>query len=81
MLSLLGLLLGLAPLSPCFLEGRAVLLELGTSRGHLRLPHRRQGPHPSQVFARPPQRLIPLLECRPHLLDRGGVFRSPGVQL
>jgi hypothetical protein len=70
-----------APLSPCSLEGRTVLLELGMSRAHLRLPLRRQGSRPSQVLARLSQRLIPLQERRPHLRDSGSVFRSSGVQL
>jgi hypothetical protein len=38
LLGLLGLLLSLALPRPCSLEGCAVLLELGSSRGDLRLP-------------------------------------------
>jgi hypothetical protein len=76
LLSLLGLLLGLALPRPCSLEGCAVLLELGSSRGDLCLPLRRHGPHRGQVLACLPQRLIPLQKHRPHLLDCGGVFRS-----
>jgi hypothetical protein len=43
LLDLLGLLLSLTLLGPRALEGRAVLLELGTSRGDLGLPPRRYG--------------------------------------
>jgi hypothetical protein len=53
LLGLLSLPLGLALPSTRSLEGRVVLLELGTSRGHLRLPLRRHGPRPaksSRVF-------------------------------
>jgi hypothetical protein len=60
LLNLLGLLLGLALPSTRSLEGRVVLLELSTSRGHLCLPLRRQDPRPSQILACLPQRLIPL---------------------
>jgi hypothetical protein len=42
LLRLLGLLLGLALPSACFLEGRAILLKLGTNLGHLSLPLRHQ---------------------------------------
>jgi hypothetical protein len=79
LLGLLGLLLSLAPLSPCSLEGRTVLLELGTSRGHLGLPLRRQGLHPCQIFPRLLQCLVPIHERCPHLLDCGDILRSPGV--
>jgi hypothetical protein len=54
LLSLLGLLLGLALPRPCSLEDCAVLLELGSSRGDLRLPLRRHSPHHGQVLARLP---------------------------
>jgi hypothetical protein len=40
LLRLLGLLLGLALPSACFLEGRAILLKLGTNQGNLSLPLR-----------------------------------------
>jgi hypothetical protein len=52
-LGLLGLLLGLTLPGPHPLEGRAVLLELGASRGDLGLPHRRDGVRPRQVFDAP----------------------------
>jgi hypothetical protein len=47
-LSLPGLLLSLTLLGLRALEGRAVLLELGTSRGDLGLPLRRYGARPRQ---------------------------------
>jgi hypothetical protein len=81
LLGLLGLLLGLALLSTCTLEGRAVLLEPGMSRGHLRLPLRRHGPRSGQILARFPQRLVPLQERCPHLRDGRGVFRSSSIML
>jgi hypothetical protein len=74
LLDLLGLFLSLALPGPCSLEGRTVLLELGVSRGHLRLPFRCHGPHPGQI-------LIPLQEHHPHPCNCGGVFRSSGVLL
>jgi hypothetical protein len=45
-LGLVGLLLSLTLLGPRPLEGRAILLELGTSRGDLGLPRRRHGARP-----------------------------------
>jgi hypothetical protein len=81
LLSRLGLLLGLALPSTRSLEGRAFLLELGTSHGHLRLPLRRHGSRPGQFLACLPQRLVPLQERRPHLGDGGGAFRSSSVVL
>jgi hypothetical protein len=81
LLSLLVLLLGLALPSTCSLEGRAVLLELDTSRGHLCLPLRRHSPRPGQILACFPQRLVSLQERRPHLRDGGGVLRSSSVVL
>jgi hypothetical protein len=59
-LGLLGLLLGLTLPGPRALEGRAVLLELGTSRGDLGLPRRRYGARPRQVFPHLVQRLVPV---------------------
>jgi hypothetical protein len=47
-LGLLGLLLGQTLPGPCTLEGRAVLLELGTSRGHLSLPLCLYGARPAR---------------------------------
>jgi hypothetical protein len=38
--------------SACSLEGRAVLLKLGTNRGHLSLPLRRQSVRLRQVLPR-----------------------------
>jgi hypothetical protein len=81
LLNLFGLLLSLALPSTHSLKGRAVLLELGTSRGHLCLPLRRHGSRPGQILARFPQHLIPLPERRPHLRDGGGVFHSSSVIL
>jgi hypothetical protein len=80
-LDLLGLLLGLTLPGPRPLEGRAVLLELGASRGDLGLPRRRNRARRRQVFARPAQRVVPLHQRRPHPLDRGGVSRGLGVLL
>jgi hypothetical protein len=80
-LGLLGFLLGQTLPSPRSLEGRAILLELGTNRGHLSLPLRRHGARPRQVFPRLVQRLVPVHERRLHPLDRGNVLRSLGVQL
>jgi hypothetical protein len=60
LLSLLGLLLGLALPSTHSIEGRAVFLELGMSRGHLRLPLHRHGPRPGQILTCFPQRHISL---------------------
>jgi hypothetical protein len=57
LLCLLGLLLGLALPSTRSLEGRVVLLKLGTNRGHLSLPLHRQSARLRQVFPRPLQRL------------------------
>jgi hypothetical protein len=74
-----GLLLGPTLPGPRPLEGRAVLLKLGTSRGHLGLPLRRHGARPRQVFPRFVQRLVPVHEHRLHPLDRGDVPRSLGV--
>jgi hypothetical protein len=51
-LGLIGLLLGLTLPGPRPLEGRTVLLKLGTSRGHLGHPLRRHGARPRQVFPR-----------------------------
>jgi hypothetical protein len=50
-LGLLVLLLGLTLPSPRPLEGRAVLLKLGTSGGHLGLPLRRHGARPASLPA------------------------------
>jgi hypothetical protein len=52
LLRLLGLLFNLALPSTRSLEGRAILLELGTSLSHLGLPLRCQGPRPCQVLPR-----------------------------
>jgi hypothetical protein len=81
LLRLLGLLLGLALPSTRFLKGRAVLLKLGTNRGHLSLPLRRQSARLCQIFPRPLQRLIPVHERSPHLLDGGGPLRGVSFQL
>jgi hypothetical protein len=81
LLSLHGLLLGLALPRPCSLEGCTVLLELGTSRGHLRLPLCRHGPHRSQVLARLPQGLVSLQERGPQLVHCGATFNSPRAPL
>jgi hypothetical protein len=81
LLDLLGLLLGLALPSTHSLEDRAVLLELGTSSGHLHLPLRHHGPRSRQILTRFPQCLIPLQECHPHLRDSRGVFCSPSFML
>jgi hypothetical protein len=80
-LGLLGLLLGLTLRSPHPLEGRAVLLELGTSRGDLGLPRRRDGARPRQIFLRPVQCIVPLHQRRLHPLDRGDVLHSLVVLL
>jgi hypothetical protein len=48
-LGLLGLLLSLTLPGLRPLEGRTVLLKLGTSRGHLGLPLRRHGARPRQM--------------------------------
>jgi hypothetical protein len=79
LLSLLGFLLSLALPGPHPLESCAVLLELGSSGSKLCLKLRCRNPHRGQVLARLPQRLVPLQKRRPHLLDRGGVFRSLGA--
>jgi hypothetical protein len=79
LLHLLGLLFSLALPSTRSLDGRVVLLELGTSRGHLCLPLRRQGPRPGQILACLPQCLVPLQERRTHLRKGGGIFRSSSV--
>jgi hypothetical protein len=79
LLGLLSLLLGLALPSPCSLEGRTILLELGTSRAHLGLPLRHQGPRPCQILPRLLQRLVPIHGHCLHLLDCGGILCSPGV--
>jgi hypothetical protein len=51
-------------------------LELGTSRGHLRLPLRCRGSHRGQVLARLQQGLVSLQERDPHLVHRGAAFNS-----
>jgi hypothetical protein len=79
LLDLLGLLLSQTLPGPRPLEGRAVLLKLGTSRGHLGLPLRRHGARPRQVYSRLVQRLVPVHERCLHPLDRGDVLRSLGV--
>jgi hypothetical protein len=58
-LGLVGLLLSLTLLGPRPLEGRAILLELGTSRGDLGLPRRRHGARP------PPGLPMPCAAPRP----------------
>jgi hypothetical protein len=83
-LGLPGLLLGLTLPGPRSLKGCAFLPELGTSRGHLRLPLYRHGARPRQIFSRPPQRFVPVDERRAHLLDGGGPplrtdLPTPGV--
>jgi hypothetical protein len=70
-LRLLGLLFGLALPSTRSLEGRAVLLELGSNRGNLGPPLRRQGSRPRQILPRLVQHLVPVHKCRLHPLDRG----------
>jgi hypothetical protein len=76
LLSLLDILLGLALPRLCSLEGCTVVLELSTSRGHLRLLLRRNGPHRGQVLARLQQGLISLQERSPHLVHRRAAFNS-----
>jgi hypothetical protein len=64
-----------------FLEGHAVLLKLGTNRGHLSLPLRHQSARLRQIFPRPLQRFVPVHERSPHLLDGGGPLRGLSFQL
>jgi hypothetical protein len=78
---LLGLLLGLALPSAHVLEGHTILLKLGTNRGHLSLPLRRQSTCPRQVLPRPLQRLVPVHECGPHPLNGRGPLRGLRFQL
>jgi hypothetical protein len=81
LLSLLGPLLGLTLPGPRSLDGCAVLLELGTSRDHLRLPLDCHGVRPRQILPRPPQHLVPVHERCAHCLDGGGSLRRLALQL
>jgi hypothetical protein len=76
-LGLLGLLLGLTLPGSRPLEGRVVLLELGTSGGDLGLPRRCYGACPRQVFSRLVQRFIPVHQHRLHPLNRGDCRGQP----
>jgi hypothetical protein len=78
-LGLLGILLCLTLPVLRSLEGRAILLELGTNRGHLGLPLRRHGVRPRQILPRLVQRLVPVHERRLHPLDCGDILHSLGV--
>jgi hypothetical protein len=81
LLGLLGPLLGLTLADPLYLEGCAVLRELGASRGHLRLPLGRHGARSRQIFPRPVQCLIPVHKRCAHLLNSGGPLHGLALQL